>query len=117
MMRPNNAIARPGFMKLSETMTVVIRSCKLMLKTVFIAKHVILKTHHKILSGLAQKAEVGLITPICEGGVGQFKNIFTGKRLFDSTAIIPNWEEMVSPITCWSNLSIFLWRRYTIKLN
>jgi hypothetical protein len=37
---------------------------------VFIAKHVILKTHYKISCGSAQRVEAGLITPICEGGVG-----------------------------------------------
>ena len=98
-------------------MTVAIHVYKLMHRTVFIAKHVILKTHHKILCGLAQKAEVGLITPICEGGVGQFKNIFCGKQFFNPIVIIPSWKEMASPIAFYSDPSILLQRHSNIKIN
>ena len=70
-------------------------------RTVFIAKHVILKTHYKILCGSAQKVVAGLIIPICEGGIGQFKNIYHSKQFFDPTVIIPSWKAMASPISFW----------------
>ena len=117
MIRPNNAIARLEFMKLSKTMRTVIHDCKSMLRTVFIAKHVILKTHHKILFGSAQRVEAGLITPICEGDVGQFKNIYWGKQFLDPAVIIPSWKEMASQIACRSDPRILLRRHFTNKVN
>ena len=116
MIHPNNAIAQLAFMKLFRTMKMVIHGCKSMRKTVFIAKHVISKTHHKISCGLALKAEAGLITPICEGGVGHFKNIYFSKQFFGPTIIIPSWKEMASPIAFRSDSSILLERLFTNKI-
>ena len=117
MTRPSNAIARPAFMKLFKTMTAVTLDYKSMHKIVFIAKHVILKIHHKILCGSAQRVEADLITPICEGRFGRRKNNYFDKKHFDSTVIIPIWKKMAAPITYWGNLSVLLQHHFNTYIN